>query len=560
MGSGEVRELRRVRPQVVQLPLVVTEGRHRIVEGDDLPAVPVEAAVAEHLVVLLDVGRDRLGIGEHRREAHAGQRLGRHPVARRQRRHACQLQQRGEHVGHVRVLVPPRPGVGDAVGDLEQHRHLVTAGVGVDLVQPERRVAHHRPPAWVVRHRRRAADLVDPRQVRVEVGLAEQVHVVRRRALGLTLARRAVVRGEQHDRVLELVRLGQARQEAAEALVDGVDHAGVGLHVAGEEALVVGSQVLPGRDVMAGLGVPRRQLHPVGHQPEGPHPLEALGAHDVPARVVAAPVASHVLGTAVERRVHRAVGQVQEERAGGIGRLRGADHLQRPLGDVVGEVVVLVEGVHVHLVVVLHEPVRLVQVREPVEDPVEAVEAALARPGVTRSGIGAVRVLGQVPLAHHEGGVAGSAVRLGRGGDVGRELHRVAGEPGIAVRDVAHAGPMRVHAGQQRRPRRRAHRRRVVVGEPQPALGEGIQVRRGDLGAVAAEVAVAEVVGEDDHDVRRTGRRRRWRRPPALGAGHRPAHAAAEPLVGIRRASPGRPGTGRVGHQLAPPRSGSMPR
>ena len=61
--------------------------------------------------------------------------------------------------------------------------------------------------------------------------------------------------------------------------------------------------------------------------------------------------------------------------------------------------------------------------------------------------------------------------------------------------------------GEQRVARRRAGRRAAVaVGEPQAFLREPVDVRRLDRGrAVAAEVAVAEVVGVDQDDVRRRG-------------------------------------------------------
>jgi hypothetical protein len=46
----------------------------------------------------------------------------------------------------------------------------------------------------------------------------------------------------------------------------------------------------------------------------------------------------------------------------------------------------------------------------------------------------------------------------------------------------------------------------VGVGEPPAVFSEPVDVRRRDeLGPVAAEVAVADVVGQDDHDVRLAG-------------------------------------------------------
>ena len=54
----------------------------------------------------------------------------------------------------------------------------------------------------------------------------------------------------------------------------------------------------------------------------------------------------------------------------------------RLIGQVVGEVVVVGILVDVDVVVVLVEPVRLMEVREAVEDPVVALEPLLERPAV----------------------------------------------------------------------------------------------------------------------------------------------------------------------------------
>ncbi|MEZ5180467.1 MAG: hypothetical protein R2702_01080 [Acidimicrobiales bacterium] len=149
-----------------------------------------------------------------------------------------------------------------------------------------------------------------------------------------------------------------------------------------------------------------------------------------------------------------------------------ADHVDRSVGEVVGDVVVVGVGVDLDRVVVLHEAVRLVEVGEGVEHAVVAIEAALARPAVPGPGIGQVAVLREVPLADRER-VAGVAEDLGGGGHVVGQLGGVAGEAGVGVGHVAGAGAVRVDAGEQGRPGGRAHGRDVEVGEPQPAGREG---------------------------------------------------------------------------------------
>ena len=126
-----------------------------------------------------------------------------------------------------------------------------------------------------------------------------------------------------------------------------------------------------------------------------------------------------------------------------------ADHVERPVGEVVGEVVVVGVLVDLDDVVVLVETVRLVEVREPVEDPVEAVETLLAGPAVARAGLGEVGVLAEVPLADHERGPTGITQDLAHRDGVVADLHGVAGEPGVAVADGGEAGEVVVEAGQQ---------------------------------------------------------------------------------------------------------------
>jgi len=58
-----------------------------------------------------------------------------------------------------------------------------------------------------------------------------------------------------------------------------------------------------------------------------------------------------------------------------------------------------------------------------------------------------------------------------------------------------------MQAGDERRARRTATRGRVDLLETRAGPGETVEVRRGNLAAVAAEVRVAEVVGQDDEHV-----------------------------------------------------------
>jgi hypothetical protein len=130
------------------------------------------------------------------------------------------------------------------------------------------------------------------------------------------------------------------------------------------------------------------------------------------------------------------------------------DHAERPIGQIVSEVVAVGILVNVQRMVVLVEAVRLVKVGEPVEDPVETVEPRLQRPAVLWTSLGQSAVRAQVPLTDHEAGPSGASQHLPHGHRVGTDRCRVAGEARLHVTDGAHPGQMVVQPGQQGRPGR----------------------------------------------------------------------------------------------------------
>jgi hypothetical protein len=177
------------------------------------------------------------------------------------------------------------------------------------------------------------------------------------------------------------------------------------------------------------------------------------------------------------------------------------------------------------------------------ERAVKAVEAALSRrrmPGAAGERGPHLRLVhgvlpADVPLAGHEGAVAGAAQRLGEGDAIVAEIALVLAAAEVADH-LAHARLVRMEAGQQRGAGRAAARAVVELAETDAARGERVEVRGADLGAVAADVREAHVVGEDHDDVRP--------RHFALGAiGHRsspfaghkpPVHSASGPAARTR--------------------------
>ena len=218
----------------------------------------------------------------------------------------------------------------------------------------------------------------------------------------------------------------------------------------GEEDALAFRQLVPGFDVVALLGVPGRQLGARRQEPEVDlAPVTGL-SDPVPPEIEHPPVALHVDRLGLQWGMHRTVGEVEQERLCRVSGLGRADHVDRMVGEVVGEVVAVGVAVDLHGVVVLHQAVGLVEVGEGVEEAVEAVEPPLQRPRVPRARFGHVGVLGEMPLAHREGRPSRVAERLGGGGDVGGQFGGVTGKARIGVGDVPDAGPMGIDAGEQR--------------------------------------------------------------------------------------------------------------
>lgn len=177
--------------------------------------------------------------------------------------------------------------------------------------------------------------------------------------------------------------------------------------------------------------------------------------------------------------------------------------------------------------------VRLVGDRRIVDElPRREIPAAAARagcPGRMRPvdvkplvawlvGVARLEVVPEVPFAEVGGGVAGIPQPLGECVVVGTQSReRVRDEHSCIPRretfdelhllDVAcrrgDARACRVLSGHDARPRRRAERAGGEgVGEPDPAGGEAVDVRRlVERAAKTAEIANAEVIREDQHDV-----------------------------------------------------------
>ncbi len=215
--------------------------------------------------------------------------------------------------------------------------------------------------------------------------------------------------------------------------------------------------------------------------------------------------------------MHRVVGHVEEEWSLGV----LLDEACRLIGFAVGEELALAPGLERRDVVegsAIAPDVRIEVARR-------ATDRAAADVVIKALLVGPVWFRAKVPLADVARSVAGGLQRLGDGDLV--ELHPVRvrraeelavpesdvlgrvlrGRPVLDMPDVdivGDADARGVSPGHDRGARRRAHRARgVAVGEAHPLRREAVDVRRLVVpAAVAGDVCPAEIVDEDQDDVR----------------------------------------------------------
>ena len=194
--------------------------------------------------------------------------------------------------------------------------------------------------------------------------------------------------------------------------------------------------------------------------------------------------------------MRRVGGQIDEERP----VLVRADELHRG----VEEHVALVAGARRILPATVVEEVVVDAVVAPVVGRTTGAAVAVAQPLVEPTvdrPVGVVRA--QMPLAEVAGAVAVVAEDIGH-------RHFVVAEHVAPANGSPAAHTVGIAAGHQRGPSRRAIAVHMEVAEPHGFVGQAIQVRRlDDRIAVAAQVAVALIVGEQDDDIGLAWRLRR---------------------------------------------------
>ena len=111
-----------------------------------------------------------------------------------------------------------------------------------------------------------------------------------------------------------------------------------------------------------------------------------------------------------------------------------------------------------------------------------------------------------MPLTDHVGAIAATAQQFRKGWQILSEVSFVARDTTLVrrrpLRHVAETVAMGVHTRHEHRASRRATGMRVKVGEAHAALSERVDIRRGDFSAKSAEIRVAEIISQNNHNVR----------------------------------------------------------
>jgi hypothetical protein len=352
-----------------------------------LPSVAVEPAVAARLGVLLGAGTRCVDIAEDRAEAASVDRTRGLAVTLGGRGHPGQVEQGRVQVGHVLVLGSQSSGR-DASRPGEDERHAHTAGERLTLVEPKRRVRRHPPPARIVHRRAGRANQVDLAgdvsgpaggKAARHRGLRELAEVAARPGRP-AFGRAAVVRSEHDDGVVELAIRVDGREQAAEILVDVVDHGRVDLLVACETRSLRTGVLRPGLDLQAGLVIARWQAGTGRKEATLELSGKAPRTELVPAIGVVTLVSREVRGPRPERAVHRVVCHVQKEGLSRVVCPQCFQHRDRLIRQIVAQVVLIRVPIDGERAVVLDQLMGMEEAGQTLQATVVTVEAPLDRP------------------------------------------------------------------------------------------------------------------------------------------------------------------------------------
>ena len=311
------------------------------------------------------------------------------------------------------------------------------------------------------------------------VGPAVEELVLVDRSVGRPLARRAVVGAVEDDRVVELAGLLEVVDDPPDLVVGVLREAGEDLgHACEQPLLVVGERVPRAHVVQRAVGalgqrVDRREVGALGQHALLDHARQRPLAVGLVAVVELALVLVGPLRRSVVGRVVGARAEPHEPRPRRRGGLAVADHLQRLVGEVLGQVVALVGRVRLVDRVVVLDQRRIPLVGLAADEAVEAIEALLQRPvelGTARVGL----LLGHAVVLADPVGVPAVVAQDARDGPALLGQVRVGARvAGRALDDAGHAVLVVVAPGEHARARRRAQRRGVPLAVAQAVCRRG---------------------------------------------------------------------------------------
>ena len=315
----------------------------------------------------------------------------------------------------------------------------------------------------------------------------------------------AVVGGEEDKGVLVGAHGLELGDDTTDLLVHAVDHRGVDGHLRGLEAALLGGERVPrqravhlvrtelGDRIREGVG--RADFTFEGRERrvrETEFPLAGMArdAQGFPAGEILVAILGDVFGQGVEREVWGDERDVVEERLVLVVSRMVLEAVDGVVGRGDGRVIAFLVGRYLHRDVVDRVTLGAEEVAL-----VAHVERAVEAAGEDRSV--------DMPLAAVVIAIACGLQVIGKQAGPGLADTLAAAAD---TRERVAVNLLRVVTREQRGAGRPAARGVIELREAHALVGEPVEVRRGDLAAVAAEVGVAEVVGEDEYDVRTRGR------------------------------------------------------
>ncbi len=307
----------------------------------------------------------------------------------------------------------------------------------------------------------------------------------------------AIVRQDDEDGVIELAGRLQVIAQAADVGVGRVEHAGVHGHALGIVTLAGCVKTIPGLGgrATARRGAAREQAH-----------LDlarvTLGANRIPARVVAPHIAvDERLGRLV-RVVIRLQGHDRQE---GLGiALVGVQKTDHAVDVIAGRIKILGQGDFLATL----EPAGSVMNRR-VRFALVIVRSGLRQRHRLLETLARGRLVGrvaEVPFAGKIGAVAGPREQRADRQHPVVQVALVARLALLVIGDDvfqrAHAGHVVVDPGIEHGAGRRTGRRHMEIGKAHTLFGHAVHHGRGDFAAKGTEVAHADIVEHDQHDIR----------------------------------------------------------